>query len=75
MKKIITLLSLISVSLIYGQDGAPANPYYNGFNWNQTGTALKNALATFKINKMTEIFLGYSDKHLGIMAQLYVFEN
>jgi len=46
MKKIITLLSLISVSLIYGQDGAPANPYYNGFNWNQTGTALKNALAT-----------------------------
>jgi hypothetical protein len=46
MKKIITLLSLISVSLIYSQDGAPANPYYNGFNWNQTGTALKSALAT-----------------------------
>jgi endonuclease I len=46
MKKIFTLLSLISISLINGQNGAPAAPYYNGFNWSQTGMTLKSALAT-----------------------------
>ena len=30
----------------FSQNGAPANPYYNGFNWSQTGNALKNDLAT-----------------------------
>jgi endonuclease I len=46
MKKIFTLLSLISISLINGQNGAPAAPYYNGFNWSQTGMTLKSALTT-----------------------------
>jgi endonuclease I len=36
----------MSLTICLAQDGAPATPYYNGFNWNQTGTALKNALAT-----------------------------
>lgn len=30
----------------FSQNGAPANPYYNGFDWTQTGNTLKNALAT-----------------------------
>lgn len=37
--------SILSAAAI-AQAGAPAAPYYNGFNFNQTGTALKNALAT-----------------------------
>ncbi len=58
MKKIITLL-LISISS-FAQNGAPATPYYNGFNWNQTGTALKNALAT-KITSTHTNQLSYSE--------------
>ena len=46
MKNIYSLLLLISVTLGLAQDGAPASPYYNGFNWTQTGTNLKSALAT-----------------------------
>lgn len=45
MKKIIYLL-LLNIYLVFGQNGAPASPYYNGFNWTLTGTNLKNALAT-----------------------------
>jgi len=45
MKKIIYLL-LLNISFVFGQNGAPASPYYNGFNWTLTGTNLKNALAT-----------------------------
>lgn len=58
MKKVITLL-LISVSA-FAQNGAPATPYYNGFNWNQTGIALKNALAT-KITNTHTNQLSYSE--------------
>lgn len=58
MKKIITLL-LISISA-FAQNGAPATPYYNSFNWNQTGTALKNALAT-KITSTHTNQLSYSE--------------
>jgi len=46
MKKLYSLIALFSVALTFAQAGAPAAPYYNGFNWTQTGTALKNALAT-----------------------------
>lgn len=46
MKKIYSLVLLITTSISLGQNGAPASPYYNGFNWTQTGTNLKNALAT-----------------------------
>ena len=46
MKKIYSILSLLSISLILAQAGTPATPYYNGSNWTLTGTALKNALAS-----------------------------
>ncbi len=46
MKKIYSLVLLITATISLGQNGAPASPYYNGFNWTQTGTNLKNALAT-----------------------------
>jgi len=46
MKKIFTLLLLANFTLIYSQQGAPASPYYNGFNWTLTGMSLKDALAT-----------------------------
>jgi endonuclease I len=51
MKKILlsTLLFWGMVSL--AQDGSPAMPYYSGVNFSQTGTALKNTLATHLTNK------------------------
>ena len=59
MRKI-TLLILLSITFFgFAQDGAPAAPYYNGFNWTQTGTALKNSLATITISKHTN-FLSYT---------------
>lgn len=60
MKKNYILLFLLSVIISFAQNGAPATPYYNGFNWNQTGTALKNALAT-KITTTHTSILSYSD--------------
>lgn len=45
MKRFLPYL-LTAVGIMgYAQDGAPASPYYNNFNWNQVGTSLKNALA------------------------------
>lgn len=59
MKKI-TLFILLSIAFIgFAQNGAPAAPYYNGFNWTLTGTALKNSLATITISKHTN-FLVYT---------------
>jgi len=46
MKKIISLLLLLKIVIVFSQNGAPANPYYNGFNWTLTGTGLKDALTT-----------------------------
>lgn len=46
MKKIYSFITLLSLTVSFAQDGAPASPYYNGFNWTQTGSALKTALAT-----------------------------
>lgn len=46
MKKIHIVLHLLIATICFGQAGLPAAPYYNGFNWNLTGTALKTALAT-----------------------------
>lgn len=54
MKKIITLLLASVTGVALAQDGAPATPYYNGFNFNQSGTALKNALATKITNTHTK---------------------
>lgn len=46
MKRISTLIIMLASSVGFAQDGAPAAPYYNGFNFTQTGMALKTALAT-----------------------------
>ncbi|MEM0542386.1 endonuclease [Flavobacterium sp. j3] len=59
MKKLITLHFLLTCSIIFSQAGAPASPYYNGFNWTQTGTNLRNALAQTTINRHTN-FLSYT---------------
>jgi endonuclease I len=49
MKNKIHLLFAFVSAIVSAQDGAPAAPYYNGFNFSQTGTALKSGLA----NKIT----------------------
>lgn len=55
MSKKLYIIGAIAMSLFaFAQDGAPASPYYNGFNFSQTGTALKNALATLTVNKHTD---------------------
>lgn len=60
MKKITTLLLLfLGISITFSQNGAPATPYYNGFNWALTGSNLKDALAT-KITTTHTRFLNYS---------------
>ena len=59
MKKNFTLLFFAFVSLAFSQAGAPATPYYNGFNWTLTGMNLKNALAT-KITTTHTTNLTYS---------------
>ncbi|WP_348679851.1 endonuclease [Flavobacterium coralii] len=46
MRKIYSLALGLIASVVFAQDGAPATPYYNGFNFNQSGMALKNALST-----------------------------
>jgi endonuclease I len=58
MKNIFCLLLLIS-TLSNAQNGAPASPYYNGFNWNLTLQPLKSALAT-KITTTHTNFLTYA---------------
>ena len=59
MKKNFTLLFFAFVSLAFSQAGAPATPYYNGFNWTLTGMNLKNALAT----KITTTHTTFTHKH------------
>lgn len=60
MKKIYSIALLLTVTLGLAQNGSPAMPYYNGFNFNQTGTALKNALAT-KITTTHTNHISYAD--------------
>ena len=59
MKKIYSILALLSISLLVAQAGAPATPYYNSFNWTLSGTALKNALVT-KITTTHTNYLSYT---------------
>lgn len=59
MKNLYALLALIVSTTVLAQAGAPA-AYYNGFNWTQTGTALKSALAT-KITTTHTNTLSYDD--------------
>lgn len=60
MKKLYSLIALLHVAVIFAQAGAPAAPYWNGFNFNQTGMALKNALAT-KITTTHTHLLSYDE--------------
>ncbi len=59
MNKLFTLAALCTTGLIFAQAGAP-NPYYNGFNWSQTGMALKTALTT-KITSTHTNTLSYDE--------------
>ncbi len=59
MKKIYSLIAILIASVGFAQAGAPANPYYNGFNWTLTGMPLKTALSNKIINTHTR-FLTYS---------------
>lgn len=45
MRKLFITILLHTISYGFSQAGAPASPYYNTFNFNQTGSALKQALA------------------------------
>lgn len=53
MNKLFITLIYLTTGLLLAQNGAPANPYYNGFNWNLTGMNLKDALATKITNTHT----------------------
>ena len=55
MKRILSLLFLSFTLISLAQQGAPASPYYNGFNWTLTGTNLKDALATKIISTHTNL--------------------
>ena len=65
MKKILTFCATLFVAALFGQDGAPAAPYYNGFNFSQSGTQLKTALATKLTATHTKI-LTYAEARDGI---------
>ena len=65
MKKTITILATLLVATVFAQEGAPASPYYDGFNFTQNGSDLKNALATIVTTTHTTI-LTYSQARDGI---------
>ena len=59
MKKIYSIVFLLNILLGLAQAGAPASPYYNGFDWNLTETSLKTALSS-KITTTHTKILSYS---------------
>lgn len=59
MKKIYFIFTLLSSLITLSQAGAPAAPYYDGFNWTLTGASLRDALAT-KITSTHTRFLTYT---------------
>jgi endonuclease I len=59
MNKIILIITLVLSISGFAQSGAPS-PYYNGFNWNLTGNAMKTALAT-KITTTHSNILTYAE--------------
>jgi endonuclease I len=59
MKIKIIIAFLLTSCFLFAQQGAPA-AYYNGFNWNQSATALKTALST-KITTTHINILSYQD--------------
>ncbi len=60
MKKNYLLIALLSSFLAISQAGSPAAPYYNGFDWTQTGMTLKNSLANLLTTKHTHK-ISYAD--------------
>lgn len=60
MKKIFLFSFLIINGCLLAQDGAPASPYYDGFDFSQTGINLKDALSSLVISTHTNI-LSYQD--------------
>ena len=60
MNKNYALLTLFLYSFTFAQDGAPASPYYNGFDWTLTGNNLKTQLST-KITSTHTNTLTYSE--------------
>ncbi|OYU85707.1 MAG: hypothetical protein CFE24_00430 [Flavobacterium sp. BFFFF2] len=50
MNKLTIFIGCLISGALFGQNGSPATPYYNGFNWTQTGTTLKTALSNKVIN-------------------------
>lgn len=60
MKKFYSLALALFPLLGFAQAGAPATPYYNGFNWTVTGNNLKSALST-KITSTHTKTLSYDD--------------
>ena len=59
MIRLYSVLAIFTSLFLTAQNGAPANPYYNGFNWTLTGINLKDALATKIIATHTN-FLVYT---------------
>lgn len=59
-------LSFISL-VAYAQQGSPAMPYYNNFDFSQQGMALKNALAS-KITSTHTNLLNYQEAENAIMV-------
>ncbi len=59
MKKIYSIILTLGFVSGFSQSGAPSNPYYNGFDWNLTETALKTALSS-KITATHTKILSYS---------------
>lgn len=65
MKKTFTIWASFVVAAVFAQDGAPAAPYYNGFNFFQTGSDLKSAL-TAKLTMTHTNILTYAEARDGI---------
>ena len=59
MKKIYSVALLFVCLCGISQNGAPASPYYTGFDWTQTGSTMKSALAT-RITSTHTRFLSYA---------------
>jgi endonuclease I len=45
MKNVFAFILMFQISFGFAQAGNPASPFYDGFDFNQTGIALKNALS------------------------------
>jgi endonuclease I len=60
MKKIYTTIIVFLYSFGFAQQGSPASPYYDGFDFSQTGAALRQSLSD-KIITTHTVLLTYQD--------------